>query len=151
MLTRNSIRRLSRTFFCPDWLNWLFSKTRFLFRYSLLSGKAPFEGCCGNDCEWAEGGSCDDCMDLLFSNIQKGQLRFPENRWKRISNDAINLISRCLANDPSKRPSPEQILKHQWFNSTEFFAQSECVKSSKVRTSSSAPTTIPYDEIMIFH
>lgn len=109
--------------------------------YSLLSGKAPFEGCCGKDCEWEEGGSCDDCMDLLFSNIQKGQLRFPENRWNHISPDAKDLISRCLANDPRNRPSPDQILNHKWISSD------QCVQSSKVRQSSSAK--MPFDEIMI--
>jgi MAP kinase interacting serine/threonine kinase len=111
--------------------------------YSLLSGKAPFEGCCGKDCDWEDGGACDDCMESLFRNIQKGHLRFPENRWNHISTEAINLISRCLANDPRNRPSPDQILNHKWFTADN---STERVKSSKVRQSSS---TMPYDEIMI--
>lgn len=109
--------------------------------YSLLTGKAPFEGCCGKDCGWDEGDSCDECMDLLFLSIQKGQLRFPENEWKNISPEAINLISRCLANDPINRPSPDQILKHKWFSDDH-----DHLNSSKVRTSSS---TLPFDEILI--
>jgi len=84
--------------------------------YSLLSGRAPFEGCCGNDCGWDEGASCDECMELLFISIERGQLRFPEKDWSNISKDAIQLISRCLANDPRNRPSPDEILGHKWFD-----------------------------------
>jgi len=104
--------------------------------YSLLCGKAPFEGCCGEECGWDFGESCDDCMDNLFLNIQRGQLNFPEQKWKHISPEAINLISRCLANDPRNRPSPEQILQHKWFTS-------DPDRSAKVLSSSS---TLPFDD-----
>jgi len=83
--------------------------------YSLLCGKAPFEGSCGNDCGWDQGGSCDECMDSLFHAIQQCSLKFPQSEWSTISPEAKSLISRCLAKDPSRRPTPDQILSHDWF------------------------------------
>lgn len=84
--------------------------------YSLLSGRPPFEGCCGKNCGWDAGESCDDCMDSLFHAIQKCELKFPEQTWKHISPDAKQLISRCLAKDPAYRPTPDEILAHAWFD-----------------------------------
>jgi len=83
--------------------------------YSLLSGKPPFEGSCGKNCGWDDGASCDDCMELLFHAIQEGKLTFPEDRWQTISPDAKQIISTCLAKDPSRRPSPTQMLANPWF------------------------------------
>lgn len=101
--------------------------------YSLLSGKPPFEGYCGKNCGWDAGASCDDCMDSLFHAIQKCSLRFPEHKWKQISPEAINLITRCLAKDPARRPSPDEILSHSWFADPSFSELSDR-KSGSINT-----------------
>jgi len=89
--------------------------------YTLLSGRAPFIGCCGKDCGWEEGGACDDCMDLLFLSIEKGNLKFPKKNWNGVSERAIQLISRCLAKDPKMRPRPEEILDSDWLTNQSSF------------------------------
>jgi len=92
--------------------------------YSLLCGKAPFEGSCGKECGWNAGASCDDCMDSLFYAIQKAQLKFPQDKWNNITPEAINLISHCLSKDPARRPTPDEILDHAWFADYPVFSTS---------------------------
>lgn len=86
-----------------------------IIAYSLLAGRPPFEGNCGAQCGWDDGAPCDDCQELLFEDIQRGVLKFPDRYFKNVSRDAVDLISRCLAKNPKLRPSPQEILEHQWF------------------------------------
>jgi len=47
------------------------------------------------------------------------ELEFPDLEWSEISPIAKNLISRLLSKDPSKRGTPDEILKDKWFSDVE--------------------------------
>jgi MAP kinase interacting serine/threonine kinase len=83
--------------------------------YSLLAGRPPFEGKCDSKCGWDEGEPCDECQESLFNAIQSGKLEFPDNIFRNISREVIDLISRLLSKCPKMRPTPEEILSHPWF------------------------------------
>ena len=67
--------------------------------FTLLIGKPPFEG---KDVKTTQ--------DLIMS----GLLDFPDDSPK-ISDEAKDLIQKLLMKNPSKRPTTEQILMHQFF------------------------------------
>lgn len=67
--------------------------------YVLLSGTPPFHG--KDDPE-------------TYRLILKGEVSFPEKRWRRISHGAKDLINRMLTSDPVKRISAEEAYKHPW-------------------------------------
>jgi len=82
--------------------------------YILVSGSAPFQGDCGRECGWDEGGSCEDCLTLLFSNIHQGRYSFPCDIWDTVSEKVKDLIRRLLVEDPHKRLTAEEVLEHPW-------------------------------------
>ncbi|KAG8201382.1 hypothetical protein JTE90_016857 [Oedothorax gibbosus] len=82
--------------------------------YILLCGYPPFYGCCGGDCEWEKGSTCEACQNMLFDCIQEGVYEFPEREWAYISDEAKDLISHLLVKEASQRYSAEMVLNHPW-------------------------------------
>jgi len=82
--------------------------------YILVSGSAPFQGDCGKKCGWDQGGSCEDCLTLLFSNIYQGRYSFSCIIWDTVSEEVKDLIRRLLVKDPHKRLQAEEVMKHPW-------------------------------------
>ena len=80
----------------------------------MLSGKAPFVGNCGEDCEWEKGGSCYECQRSLWHRIQEGKFAFDDKEWRHISNEAKDLVSKLLVKDASKRLTAKEVLRHPW-------------------------------------
>ena len=67
--------------------------------YTLIIGKPPFET---ND------------VKTTYKRIRMNNYTFPAN--VTISDPAKDMISRILNNDPSRRPSLDEILSHPWVN-----------------------------------
>ena len=67
--------------------------------YIFLSGSPPFNG--PNDNE-------------IYKKISKMKWNFPEHKWKKISNEAKDLISHMMAPE-NKRYTASQVLAHPWF------------------------------------
>lgn len=68
--------------------------------YNLISGRLPFSG--GN-------------MKEVVKTIQNEELKFPDETFKFVSNEAKDLISLLLQRDPEQRPTAEEALEHAWF------------------------------------
>ena len=68
--------------------------------YILLSGEPPFNA--SND-------------NLIYSKIKKIDFSFPDNKWKNISKEAKDLLSKMLVKEDA-RLSASQVLEHPWFN-----------------------------------
>ena len=56
----------------------------------------------------------EDDNFVLFDKIKKGSFDFPSPSWDNISSDVINIIKSLLVVDPSKRMTPDELLKHPW-------------------------------------
>lgn len=82
--------------------------------FIMLSGKAPFFGNCGEDCEWEKGGSCYECQRTLWNSIKEGNFKFDDREWKHISPEAKDLVSNLLVKDASKRLTAKEVLRHPW-------------------------------------
>ena len=67
--------------------------------YTLIIGKPPFE---------------TRDVKATYKRIKNNSYSFPDSA--KISNSAKNLIQQILVTDPSKRPSLDQILIHDFFN-----------------------------------
>ncbi|XP_043242126.1 MAP/microtubule affinity-regulating kinase 3-like [Amphibalanus amphitrite] len=67
--------------------------------YVLLTGFTPFGG---------------DTDAETFRNIARAELEFPDELFEDVSAAAKDFIRRCLLKDPSGRPSPHQLLEHDW-------------------------------------
>ncbi|PWN90543.1 Pkinase-domain-containing protein [Acaromyces ingoldii] len=65
--------------------------------YALLCGALPFD---------------DDDDDVMKSKILKGDYELPE----QLSEEARDLVSKILQQEPSARPSIKSILSHPWFS-----------------------------------
>ncbi|UXI22207.1 hypothetical protein NH340_JMT08150 [Sarcoptes scabiei] len=50
----------------------------------------------------------------MKKRIRAGQYDFPETEWRHVSKDAKDLIKSLLTTDPEKRPTIEQVMKHNW-------------------------------------
>jgi len=68
--------------------------------YILLSGEPPFNA--SND-------------NLIYAKIKKFDFSFPDNKWKNISKEAKDLLSKMLVKEDA-RLSASQVLEHPWFN-----------------------------------
>ena len=68
--------------------------------YILLSGDPPFNASSDN---------------LIYAKIRKIDYSFPDDKWKHISKEAKDLISKMLIKEDS-RLSASQVLEHPWFN-----------------------------------
>ena len=68
--------------------------------YILLSGEPPFNA--SND-------------NLIYAKIKKIDFSFPEHKWKHISNEAKDLLSKMIVKEDN-RLSASQVLQHPWFN-----------------------------------
>ena len=97
----------------------------------MLSGKAPFVGNCGEDCEWEKGGSCYECQRSLWKSIQNGKFEFPHREWGHISHGAKDLVSNLLERDASKRLTVEEVLRHRWVAEV---SVSKLISSSRIFT-----------------
>ena len=86
----------------------------------MLSGKAPFFGNCGEDCEWEKGGSCYECQRTLWNSIKEGNFKFDDREWKHISPEAKDLVSNLLVKDASKRLTAKEVLRHPWVSKVGF-------------------------------
>jgi calcium-dependent protein kinase len=69
--------------------------------YILLCGYPPFNG------------STDT---KIMERIKRGKFIFPEEEWDQISKQAKDLITKMLTLDRFKRPTAEELLKHEWFS-----------------------------------
>jgi calcium-dependent protein kinase len=67
--------------------------------YVLLSGEPPFNG---------------PSDSVIYSKIKKMKFTFPANRWKNISEEAKDLLSKMLAPE-NERYTASQVLAHPWF------------------------------------
>lgn len=56
----------------------------------------------------------DDDNMVLFDKIKKGIFDFPSPAWDKISPEAISIVKSLLVVDPSKRMTPDELLKHPW-------------------------------------
>ena len=68
--------------------------------YILLSGEPPFN---------------DSNDNLIYAKIKKFDFSFPDNKWKNISKEAKDLLSKMLVKEDA-RLSASQVLEHPWFN-----------------------------------
>lgn len=66
-----------------------------------LTGKPPFSGIHSNE---------------LLINNKKGIIEYDKEQWKSISNEAIDLITKMLENDPTIRIDASEALEHKWFS-----------------------------------
>lgn len=67
--------------------------------YTLLCGYSPFRA--------------ENLTDLI-EECRNGQVIFHERYWRDVSKDAKDFILTLLQPDPSKRPTSEVALQHQW-------------------------------------
>mmetsp|Transcript_3516 Transcript_3516/g.9674 ORF Transcript_3516/g.9674 Transcript_3516/m.9674 type:complete len:437 (-) Transcript_3516:842-2152(-) len=68
--------------------------------YTLLSGQFPFD-----DLEHPEN---------TFRLIVKAQVKFPDETWKNVSDEAKDLVLKLLQKDAKARPTPAQAKQHPW-------------------------------------
>jgi calcium/calmodulin-dependent protein kinase I len=71
--------------------------------YLLLSGNLPFMG---------------RSQKELFRKIVAGKYEFDEREWAGISDDAKDLVQRCLVLDPDERITAAESVKHQWLRAS---------------------------------
>lgn len=80
--------------------------------YILLVGYPPFNG-------------SDD--KKIIDAVKKGKYTLDEPEWDDVSEEAIDLVKKCLTYDPDKRISASEALDHVWFKK---FAKADKVKKS---------------------
>ena len=68
--------------------------------YVLLSGEPPFNG-------------PDD--NTIYTKIMQFKLCFPEKKWKKVSKEAKDLLSKMLAPE-SQKFNANQVIMYPWFN-----------------------------------
>jgi calcium-dependent protein kinase len=69
--------------------------------FILLSGTPPFAG--RSDTE-------------IISKVRTGRFSFGNRSWRKVSEEAKNLIERMMTMDPSARISAQEALRHPWFS-----------------------------------
>ncbi len=80
--------------------------------YILLVGYPPFNG-------------SDD--KKIIDAVKKGKYTLDEPEWDDVSEEAVDLVRKCLTYDPEKRVSASNALIHPWFKK---FAKADKVKKS---------------------
>lgn len=80
--------------------------------YILLVGYPPFNG-------------SDD--KKIIDAVKKGKYTLDEPEWDDVSEEAIDLVKKCLTYDPDKRISASEALDHVWFKK---FAKMDKVQKS---------------------
>lgn len=80
--------------------------------YILLVGYPPFNG-------------SDD--KKIIDAVKKGKYTLDEPEWDDVSEEAVDLVRKCLTYDPDKRVSASEALEHPWFKK---FAKADKVKKS---------------------
>jgi len=80
-----------------DW--WSFG----VLVYEMLHGLPPFY---------------DDQRPIMFANIQKMELQFPEDAFQ--DPDVVDLLRQLLNRKPDERPTSQAIKNHQWFSSIDW-------------------------------
>jgi calcium-dependent protein kinase len=80
--------------------------------YILLVGYPPFNG-------------SDD--KKIIDAVKKGKYTLDEPEWNEVSEEAVDLVKKCLTYDPDKRISASEALDHAWFKK---FAKADKVKKS---------------------
>lgn len=80
---------------CDDW-------SCGVIMYILLCGYPPFYGETDND---------------VLSKVKAGQFSFSGPEWRRVSDDAMDLIRKLLRINPKDRYTAEDALKHPWIRS----------------------------------
>lgn len=69
--------------------------------YIMLSGDLPFNGHTNQE---------------IFNKIVSSELVFDVNKWKNISEDAIDFIKKSMIKSPEKRLSAREAVSHPWFS-----------------------------------
>ncbi|KAL4508229.1 hypothetical protein ABPG72_021602 [Tetrahymena utriculariae] len=67
--------------------------------YTMLSGQEPFQA---------------EYLQDLIAKIQNADYQFQSHIWSTISNEAKDLIQKCLILNPKERITPDQALLHPW-------------------------------------
>lgn len=80
--------------------------------YILLVGYPPFNG-------------AEDSQ--IISAVKKGKYSLDEPEWDDVSEEAQDLVRKCLTYDPDKRASAGEALQHAWFKK---FAKHEVVEKT---------------------
>ena len=80
--------------------------------YILLVGYPPFN--CAEDSQ-------------IISAVKKGKYTLDEPEWDDVSEEAKDLVRKCLTYDPEKRTSAKDALQHPWFKK---FAKHEKVEKT---------------------
>jgi calcium/calmodulin-dependent protein kinase-4 len=55
-------------------------------------------------------------MKIVMERIVKKQFTCDYNKWPNVSNEAKDLLSKMLVDNPSERHTAEKLLTHQWFS-----------------------------------
>ena len=76
--------------------------------YILLSGYFPFYS---------------KTTELLLEKIEKAELSFEKNEWRKVSDQAKDLIIKMLNRDDKQRYTATQCLEHPWFESLKSMTQ----------------------------
>lgn len=89
--------------------------------YIMLCGSHPFR---------------EEDQSKLFEQIKGGQYDFHESRWSRVSPSAVNMVSRMLTVDPTRRWRAAQLLQHPWILAFEadYDATSTCPIDDQLST-----------------
>ncbi|KAL4450265.1 hypothetical protein ABPG74_008971 [Tetrahymena malaccensis] len=67
--------------------------------YTMLCGKEPFQA---------------EFVKDLINKIIEGEYSFPSDPWDKISEEAKDLIRKCLTINPEDRIKPDMMLQHPW-------------------------------------
>ncbi|EAR98522.3 Serine/Threonine kinase domain protein (macronuclear) [Tetrahymena thermophila SB210] len=67
--------------------------------YTMLCGKEPFQA---------------EFVKDLINKIIEGEYSFPSDPWDKISEEAKDLIKKCLTINPEDRIKPDMMLQHPW-------------------------------------
>jgi hypothetical protein len=73
-----------------------------IIMYFLISGYLPFHNKNNN-------------LSKIASDITKAPIKYDPIIWSRMSNDAKDLVMKCLERDKNKRLDIHKFLAHQWF------------------------------------